>query len=176
MGTGDQDQRRAAFLQQGKYSDCAFPAVSYWRGPTTCLAQNFAGCVEAKFRVASGWRDPGGRNCIDIRGWRVLRLDLPDPLGIRYADDCFGILSGRAGDRVSRPYESADSYRRAHDAQHAALWWLHRAFRDGADFYRRGGFGFQSRRADGDGRWAIDQNRALHRAVSELRSYREQQF
>ena len=141
------------------------PLLAWRKTSLDALKRNFA------WPLAGGIA--GGRDCVDIWIPRVLRCDLSDPFCICHADDCFGILSGRAGDRVSRPYESADSHRRADDAQHAALWRLHRAFRDGADFYRRGGFGFQSRRADGDGSGAIDQDRAVHGAVPKFRSYRE---
>ena len=141
------------------------PLLAWRKTSLDALKRNFAwplagGILAGVIALVFGFRE-------------VLRRDLPDPFRICDADDCFGILSRRAGDRFSRPYESADGHRRADDAQHAALWRLHRAFRDGVDFYRRGGVGVQSRRADGNGSGAIDQDRAVHGAVPEFRPHRE---
>ena len=92
------------------------------------------------------------------------------------AHNCFGVLSRRAGDRLTRWCEHPDGHGRPHHAQYAALWRLRGALRHGVDLYWDRGIGVQSGRSEGNGTGRFDFDREVHHRVPEFRFHRKRQL
>src|SRR5882762_11309728 len=169
MVYGGSDQCRCAIFQQGEHSDWITVAVLDGSRPTSRLAENFYGEPEAQFRLAARHGDYWRRGCVHTRIPRVLFAGLPDFMRIRRVYDHHGILSRCEGD--SREVGSFAFHFRGgfDDAQHAALWRVHRAHGHGAGLHRPSRSSVQSRYAEGDATRFHDANRTVHAAVAECR-------